>query len=425
MKQPFSILTNLVHPLARQRREAGSWLRNGPDQPPQMRETNDDTPITRHVTWLELFFDLVFVVAVAELAHILHDHPDVGGFVTFAALFVPVWWIWIGFSYFADQFESDSAPFRVVMMAVMLLSLVLATTLHGATNEYATKFVIVYVLLRLILIGLYVWAYVHNAQGRSLIGRYIAGFSLGAGIWVVSLLVPPPLRFGVWTLALVVEIGASIWAYLTAKEWPLQVSHMPERFGLFTIIVLGEAVVAVASGTASIEFGWRGALVAALSFAAAASLWWLYFDYSDESVINRAIRSNSQTIMLSFVYGYSHPIIFMGITATGVGSEFAIEAVNEPLLALGARVAFGGGAAVAVLGLTMIQWASPRSLPRSVIAARLLLAALMLLVATLAAVDALALVGVVTLALLALTAFERLRERQQPALVEEAQTSVA
>jgi low temperature requirement protein LtrA len=94
----------------------------------------------RHATWLELFFDLVFVLAIAELAHYLHDHLTVGGFLGFAFLFLPVWLVWSNFSYYADLFNVDSPFYRVAMLAAMLFSIALAVNVHGALDGGSAGF---------------------------------------------------------------------------------------------------------------------------------------------------------------------------------------------------------------------------------------------------------------------------------------------
>ena len=110
----------------------------------------------RHATWLELFFDLVFVVAIAELAHLLHDHLDWGGIASFAILFIPVWWLWIDFSYYADQFNVEQGFYRLIMLGIMFGMIVLALTLPEALQvEGSAQFASVYTALRLVIVGLY------------------------------------------------------------------------------------------------------------------------------------------------------------------------------------------------------------------------------------------------------------------------------
>ncbi len=149
----------------------------------------------RHATWLELFFDLVFVLTIAELAHYLHDHLTVGGFLGFAFLFLPVWLVWSNFSYYADLFDVDSPFYWVTMLAAMLFSISLAVNVHGALDGGSTGFAASYVALRVLLVGLYAWAWRYVEETRALAAWHIAGFSAGALIWGVSLLVPEPARY--------------------------------------------------------------------------------------------------------------------------------------------------------------------------------------------------------------------------------------
>ena len=112
----------------------------------------------RRATWLELFFDLVFVLAIAELAHLLHDDPSPGGFLRFAFLFVPVWWAWSGFTYYADLFDVDGPAYRVAMLAAMLASIALALNVRDAFAGGSADFAATYLGLRALLVGLYAWA---------------------------------------------------------------------------------------------------------------------------------------------------------------------------------------------------------------------------------------------------------------------------
>lgn len=108
----------------------------------------------RHATWLELFFDLVFVVAIAELAHFLHDELNWVGIVSSALLFVPVWWLWIDFSYYADQFDVERGFYRLTMLGVMFGTIVLSLTIPEALQGGSVQFATIYALLRLVIVGL-------------------------------------------------------------------------------------------------------------------------------------------------------------------------------------------------------------------------------------------------------------------------------
>ncbi|MBD2257409.1 low temperature requirement protein A [Pseudanabaena sp. FACHB-2040] len=330
-------------------------------------ETNRD----RHATWLELFFDLVFVVAIAQLAHLLHDHLDWGGIANFAVLFIPIWWLWIDFSYYADQFNVEQGFYRLVMLGIMFGMIVLALTLPEALQVGGSAlFASVYTVLRLVIVGLYFQAWRLVPQSRELTKRYTISFSIALVFWLVSIALPPPTRFFLWGVALLIEITTGPITYATIRSVPRQVSHMDERFGLFVIIVLGEAIIAVASGVADLQWQWQEILTASAGFIAAVSLWWMYFERVDDSVINTALHGDRLALMRSYVYGYSHVLVFMGIAAMGVGIQATIEAAAATSLSPATRVVLSGGASLFLVGLTLVQWATPRSLPNRVVVMR-------------------------------------------------------
>lgn len=328
---------------------------------------NEGEDGTRHATWLELFFDLVFVLTMAELAHLLHGHPDWSGLISFAALFVPVWWLWIDFSYYADQFDVNRGVYRLVFFGVMFGIVVLALTIPEALSEGSANFAAVYAALRLIIIGLYMQAWRLVPQSRELTCRYVISFLIAFFFWLVSIGTPPPVRFWLWAIALLVEISNGPITYLTIRNVPTQESHMDERFGLFVIIVLGEAIIAVASGVADTVWQWQNVLTATGGFLTAVSLWWMYFERIEETTINQALRGGKMALFRSYIYGYSHVFAFMGIVATGVGIQFAIEAALGEVFSTPMRTALCGGIAVFLAGVTTLQWASPSCLPNRVV----------------------------------------------------------
>ncbi|MCA1716846.1 MAG: low temperature requirement protein A [Actinobacteria bacterium] len=370
----------------------------------------------RRATWLELFFDLVFVVAIAALAVFLHDHLTLGGFLGFALLLVPVGWAWMSFAYYADQFDTDDTLFRVVMLVAMLASAALAVNVGGALEGSPAGFVVANVVLRALLIGLYAWAWSNATEARPMSARYAVGFSVGALIWLSSLLAPEPLRYGLWALALLVEMGTPVLGYSTVRSVPGHVSHMPERFGLFTLIVLGESIVVLTSGV--VDTSWRpvSALTAVGGFTVAACLWWLYFDHVDEEAIGQSFTSGVAGVVRSHVWGYGHLTVWAGIATASVGIEFAISEASEPELSAAIRWSMWGGISLYLLAISAIQLATPTSLRTDVVALRL---GVTIVVAALAPLgvylNPLVLVGLLALLLVGLTAFEVSRSERPPA----------
>ena len=313
-------------------------------------------PLTeRRASSLELFFDLVFVVSIAQLSHALVDDPTAAGFLKFAGTFVPVWWAWVGFTFYADRFETDEGVYRVIMLGGMLAVAALAVNVPEAFGGGSTAFALSYVAVRAVLVVLYVRARARFPEARPLIHLYIGAFGTSIGLWVLSVFVPAPARYALWAAALAVDLGVPLtFGPRVIPRAPIHASHIPERFGLFTLIVFGETILAVVVGTGETHWELRSVVTAAAGFVAVAALWWGYFDYLDTSIMQRSLRAGQ-------LYVYGHLPLLAGLTAVGAGTALAIENAGDPVLGDGARWAFCGGVAVSVVAMAVIHVGSVRS----------------------------------------------------------------
>src|SRR4028118_2425 len=172
-------------------------------QPPRLR-VGQDLEEERRATWLELFYDLVFVVAIAEVAHKLHGEVSLLGFVSFVALFVPIWLCWLGSTFYATRFDTDDLGHRLLTLLQIALVAALAVNLHHGLGESSTGFALSYAAFRTLLILQYLSAGYFVRAARPLINWYIRGFAISAFLWVVSVWVPLPWRFGLWLVGLIV-----------------------------------------------------------------------------------------------------------------------------------------------------------------------------------------------------------------------------
>jgi low temperature requirement protein LtrA len=336
-------------------------------RPPILRlQEADEAASERHATWTELFFDLVFVVAVAQLAAGLHDHLSFTGAVAFFGLFVPVWWTWTTYAYIGDLFDADEGMFRFVLLAAMLLVAGFAATIPSAFEGRSDGYVVAYALLRADLVALYAYAWRTDPGLRVLAGKHALGLGLGMAIWLASLAFDEPARYVVWALAIACDLLTGVAVYGGGAEVPRQRSHMPERFGLFTLIVLGESVIAVSVGTIHAEWAAVSLFTAAAGFALAAGLWWLYFARFDDQVFNWALTGGPSARRRSFVYGYGHLVLYPALAAVGVGVKLAIESAIDPSSGGHATVVLGIGLVAYLVSLSAIQAAAPRGLePRA------------------------------------------------------------
>jgi low temperature requirement protein LtrA len=390
-------------------------------RPQTMRNlTSEQRAEERSSTWLELFFDLCFVVAVAALARGLHHDPNLDGMLRFLGLFVPVWWSWMIFTWYGTSFDNDDVPYRVTLFVAMLSILGLAASVGriGVDPLAVVGFVLAYSLMRLLVAGLFVRAGRNVPTDlRPFVAYYAAGNIIGATTWLSSLLVPAPFRYAVWAIGLAVELLGPILAVMTLDNPRITFHprHIAERYGLFTLIVLGESVLAVASGTAGTHWAPAAVLTAVTGFVAAACIWWLYFDHVGSSGIELGPRP-------AFYWGYGHYAVYAGIAAFGVGVLLAIEAA-APLYALaagapasegyglGARTVLAGGVILFLLGIAFVDRINEGTRNDRVLIARLAAVALLIPITALGSLlSPLAFTVTVCLVLLALASYETLTE---------------
>src|SRR5262245_34453126 len=177
-------------------------------EPPRLRTLAEDE--TRHSTWLELFFDLVFVVAIAQLGLELSQDVTAEGFGWFLVCSIPVWWAWMGFTFYANRFDTDDLPYRLLIFAAMLGVAALATTVPAAFDGAPRGFVLCYVFVRLVLLALYARAIRHVKEGRPVPVFFFRVFSVAVVVWVVSLAFDAPTRYWFWALDLAIELPAPL-----------------------------------------------------------------------------------------------------------------------------------------------------------------------------------------------------------------------
>src|SRR5262249_40817151 len=214
-------------------------------------------------SWLELFFDLVFVLAVAQLGRYLHEHLTGSGVLGFVFLLLTVWSAWMGFSYFSDLFDVDTPGYRTAILAAMLLSIAMSVSIPFAFDGGAAAFAAPYAGLRILLVGLNAWAGRYVLAARRASRWDVVCFSLRALLWVVSILVPVPAAYALWIAALAIEMTLPFVAQLVVRhEMPVQTSHLAERFGLFTLVVLGESVVVTGTALSGTAWNWPAILTA-------------------------------------------------------------------------------------------------------------------------------------------------------------------
>ena len=322
-------------------------------QPPRLRREECEDG-ERSATWLELFFDLIFVVAIAQLAHNFHEDFSVRGLLKLGILFVPVWWCWIGATFYDTRFDNDGLVDRLITLMQMAIAASLAANIHHGLDSSSVGFALSYVAFRGVLICQYLHAGYHVPQARPLTNWFAIGFTISVLFWVSSIFVPLPWRFVLWGLGLIIDFGTPLTAGQRVVKVPPNMAHTTERIGLFTIIVLGESIVAVVKGVSEIDWTPISIAIALLGLSIAFSFWWMYFDTVDESPLH-AMRKGKMRVALTWLY--SHLPLAVGLTATGVGVEKMIHNIGHDS-AMGEKVLFCLAVALCLLILSNLHWTS-------------------------------------------------------------------
>lgn len=278
----------------------------------------------RKITWLELFYDLVYVATIIQLGNVLSHNVSLLGFLGFVALFIPIWWSWTGITFYLNRFVVDDVWHRLLIFTQIFAIAILAISVDEATGERASQFALAYVGVRVVLVGLYLRAGWHVEHARPLTNRYAWGFSLAALIWLISAFLPSPFRYILWVAGMAVDFGVAVSPGTRKLHGllPPDVPHMSERYGLFTIIVLGEAFVKVISGASEEQLGLSSAIFGIFGLAVACSLWWLYFD----DVAGAVIRPAG---LAPYIWIYSHLPLAIGLVAFAVGIKELIVHPGE------------------------------------------------------------------------------------------------
>ena len=281
----------------------------------------------RHATWLELFCDLIFVAVVSQLAENLDHDISLTGLLNFIALFIAVWLAWVGATFFATRFDTDDLWHRILILLQMMGAAAMAVNVPAGLGETSAGFALSYAGIRFILVIEYFRVGRYITSARQLIQRYLIGFSSSAIIWTVSAFVPPPLRFILWGIGLAIDFGTPLLAGRLAIRFAPHISHLPERMGLFTIIVLGESILGVVIGLTGHAWNIYSTLSVGLGLSIPFSLWWIYFDNIGGSAIRAA--SEKGRIGIYYVWLYMHFPLVVGLTAIGVGIKHAASSNQE------------------------------------------------------------------------------------------------
>ncbi|MBS0546626.1 MAG: low temperature requirement protein A [Proteobacteria bacterium] len=335
------------------------------------------------VTYVELFFDLVFVFAVTQLSHGLLHHLTPLGALETGLLMMAVWWVWIYTSWITNWLDPERMPVRLMLFALMAAGLVLSASIPAAFAARGASFAIAFVFMQVGRSLFMLWALKHHDAGnfRNFL-RITVWLSVSGVFWIAGGFADPHARLGLWAIAVAIEYAspaAGMWVpglgRSTTADWQIDGGHLAERCALFVIIALGESVLV--TGATFADMAWTTDAVAAFAVALTGSIamWTVYFNVGAERASRQIAHSDDPGRLARSGYTYLHILIVAGIIVSAVADELVLShpvGHTEPK----ALAAIVGAPALYLLGTALFKRLTAPNVPLSHLAGLGLLAVL-------------------------------------------------
>jgi low temperature requirement protein LtrA len=354
------------------------------------------------VTPLELFFDLVFVLALTQCTALMAAEPTWAGLAKGMLVLGVMWWSWVGYAWLTSVVDPEEGSVRLVMLAAMAAFLVVALCVPGAFGDEALLLACAYFVVRFSQIGLFVIASRDDPGLHHAVAGLAISTAIGTGLLIIASFLDGVAQGAVWALALALDMGGPM--LIDPSGWRLEPGHFAERHGLIVIIALGESIVAIGVGAeAGVDAGI--VIAAALGVAIAGALWWLYFDVVAlvaERRLSNAPAGRVRNEIARDSFSYLHFPMVAGIVLLALGLKKTLLHVEDPLKLVPA-VALLGGTAVYLLAHVAFRWRNVHRFS----AQRLVTAAVCVaLVPAAVVLPALAMLAILAALLAALIAYE-------------------
>jgi low temperature requirement protein LtrA len=320
------------------------------------RRAGDDAH-DRTVTFLELFYDLVYVVLIAQFSHQLSNNISWEGVGEFVFLFIIVWWAWFNGTIYHDLHGNNDIRTRTFTFLQMFAVIAMAIFAHDAIGHNANGFALAYAFFQIILTYLWWRTGVHDKDHRSLSRPYSFLFLINTLLFIASVFIYEAYKYYMWFAAIAISIVLPLLPLKLAKKNPsieYQIETMSrinpslvERFGLFTIIVLGEVVVGIVAGVTHVHhLNWEVGITAFFGSLIAIGLWWLYFDYISHKLPRKGVQQFT-------IWYYLHVPVVLGITMTGAALLNIFEYFETNQLAPN-KVLLLGSISTVLFGITLL-----------------------------------------------------------------------
>ena len=375
------------------------------------------------VTPLELFFDLVFVLALTQCTALMADEPTWAGLAKGIAVLAVLWWSWVGYAWLASTVNPDEGFVRFAIFAAMAGLLVVALCVPDAFGDEALLFAIAYGVVRSMQVVLLEIAARDDPALRHSTNGLVVSTAIGVGLLVGASFADGALQGALWAIAIVLDVGGPL--VIDSSGWRLMPEHFAERHGLILIIALGESIVAIGVGAEALDVDLAIALASVLGIAVAAAMWWLYFDVVALVAARRlhnAEPGRERNEVGRDSYSYLHFPMVAGIVLVALGMKKTIGDTGHALKLVPA-VAMLGGTSLYLLAHVAFRWRNIHTLNRQRLLVGLALPLLILLAVEIPALATLAILAGVLVALVAYEAihFGEARERLRRRLLHELQ----
>ena len=276
----------------------------------------------KKVTWLELFYDLLFVASVAVATHVLlhvedgHIHAEY--LFKFVLIFVPIWWAWVGQTMFVNRFGQDAFHQRIFLILQMFFALLMTSSLSVDFDPYYLSFLIGYIGLRAVTAVQYLVVQRIEEGARKLAAQYLGKyFWIGIVVSLLSLFFESWIRYAILYLGILIDIIVPLLGRKYLVKVPTNTAHLLERFGLFTIILFGESLVSTLAVIQPTQGDWESISFAIGAFLLIIAMWWQYFD-NVEKKVDKSIQTAGQTII------YGHLFILMSLSAVAASIRLMV-----------------------------------------------------------------------------------------------------
>jgi low temperature requirement protein LtrA len=309
----------------------------------------------KKTSYLELFFDLVFVFAFTQVTALILEDTSAQGFLRSALVLAMGWWAWSAYAWMTDAIDVENVVARLLVFTAMAAAFFMALAVPDAFQDEAAWFAVAYFVVRILQSAVFAWGVRHDPGNLRATALLACWFVPAAVVALVGGFVDPDYRAWFWLASLVIDVFGAL--YVARAEWRVSPSHFAERFALIVIIALGESIVAIGIGTSGLERDATYALSVVVAFAGVAALWWTYFDLTAlglERDLRRAPREQRGPLARDVFTFFHYPIV-LGIILYAVAAKKTLEDPLDPLSRPG-RWALGLGIALFLVGIALTRW---------------------------------------------------------------------